>query len=295
MNVRRSFLLAPAVAVCAVVAGCSSGQQAAGPAQPSTASLAPARAASAAGGGSGPQWLLTRSALSQLLADPGVRDILAGSTVYELLQPGQRPLPGFAAEPVVTFSSLAVLRGLLGHVPPGTYGVLYDPEAWSFTPAAEQADPVAAASAAAGLAHAHHLKLLVAPALNLTTVMAPGSGAARWQEFLRLRLAARMARVADVLELQAQSLERDTSTYAAFVREATAQSRAANPGITILAGLSTNPPGAPVGSADLTSAIRATRDRVDGYWLNIPGQGPRCPTCNPPAPEIGMAAIRSSG
>jgi hypothetical protein len=36
-----------------------------------------------------------------------------------------------------------------------------------------------------------------------------------------------IAKVSDLLELQAQSLERSTSTYAAFVRDAAAQARAA--------------------------------------------------------------------
>ena len=95
-----------------------------------------------------------------------------------------------------------------------------------------------------------------------------------------------------MLELQAQSLERDTSSYVTFVREAAAQARAANPRVAILAGLSTNPPGAEVTSEQLTAAIHATRGIVDGYWLNIPGRGPRCPGCNSPRPDVGRAALR---
>ena len=44
---------------------------------------------------------------------------------------------------------------------------------------------------------------------------------------------------------------------------------------------------------ELTAAIQATKSLVDGYWLNIPGQGPRCPTCNPPRPDVGIAAMRA--
>src|SRR5215469_11034811 len=54
------------------------------------------------------------------------------------------------------------------------------------------------------------------PALTLTTPR-PGAGP-RWRQFLDLGLAGALARVCDVIELQAQSLERDTRTYAAFVR-----------------------------------------------------------------------------
>lgn len=240
-------------------------------------------------------WLLTRSALSQLLVDPAVREELQDSHVYEILQPGQQPLAGFTAEPVVTFASVTALENAVtgGQLPDGTYGVLYDPEAWTFTPVAEQLDPVQAATRAAAVAHAHGLRLIVAPALNLTTVLQPGSTQPRWRQFLDLNLVGGLARVADVVELQAQSLERDPPIYAAFVRAATAQASAANPGISVLAGLSTNPPGAPVDSEHLTAAIQATRSMVVGYWLNIPGQGPRCPTCNAPRPDIAIQTLQA--
>jgi hypothetical protein len=110
-----------------------------------------------------------------------------------------------------------------------------------------------------------------------------------------LNLAGRLARRADVIELQAQSLERDNGLYATFVRTATSQAGAANPRISVLAGLSANPPGAPVDSQNLTAAIDATRSTVAGYWLNIPGQGPRCPTCNPARPDIAIQTVRDLG
>jgi hypothetical protein len=236
-----------------------------------------------------PAWLLTRSALSQLVADPAVRAKLRGALVYEILPPGQPPLAGITAKPVVTFASATALEAAVtgGHVPAGTYGVLYDPEAWSFTPVAEQRDPVQAATRAAVVAHAHGLRLIVTPALNLTTVLA--SETPRWRAFLGLNLLARLAGVADLVEIQAQSLERDT----AVVQAAASQARTANPRIIVLAGLSTNPPGAPVDSRHLTAAVQATRSMVDGYWLNVPGQGPRCPTCNAPRPDIAIQTLQS--
>jgi hypothetical protein len=242
-----------------------------------------------------PAWLLTRSALSQLTADPAVRAKLRGALVYEILRPGQRPLAGITAKPVITFASAAALEAAVtrGRVPAGTYGVLYDPEAWSFTPEAEQRDPVQAATRAAAVAHAHGLRLIVTPALNLTTVLAPETRPPRWQAFLGLNLVARLAAVADIVELQAQSLERDTAAYTAFVQAATSQASTANRRIIVLAGLSTNPPGAPVDRHQLTAAVQATRSMVDGYWLNVPGQGPRCPTCHAPRPDIAIQTLQS--
>jgi hypothetical protein len=237
--------------------------------------------------------MLTRSALAQMLSNPGVRTGLERTRIYELLQPGQKPLSGIDATPVVTYPSVPELRSALedNSLPAGTGAVVYDPEAWSYTPAAEQRDPVQAATQAAELAHAHGLKIIIAPALNLTTVLEPGSSAPRSQTFLDLNLAGAMARTADTIELQAQSLERDPEAYATFVHAAAAQARARNPNVTVLAGLSTNPPGAAVNSQQLTDAIVASRPDVDGYWLNIPGQGPRCPTCNAPRPDLGIAVL----
>jgi hypothetical protein len=215
--------------------------------------------------------------------------------LLEILHPGQNLLPLAGAEPVVTFSSVVELEQAVsgGQLPAGTRMLLYDPEVWGFTPRAEQINPAAAAGRARAIAHAHGLSLIVAPALNLTTARPDPGGGPRWRQFLRLGLAGAIAKVSDVLELQAQSLERDTSGYATFVREAAAQARAANPQVAIVAGLSTNPPGAEVTSQQLTAAIHATSRVVDGYWLNIPGRGPRCPTCNSPRPDVGQAALRS--
>lgn len=231
-------------------------------------------------------WMLTRAALASVLSDPAARSRLAGAPVYQILRSGQPPLGVIPAVPVVTFTSVRELTQELsgGGLPTGTRAVLFDPEAWSFTPETEQRDPAKAARQALRLAHAHGLRLIVAPALNLTTLR-PASGP-RWQQFLRLGMAGAMAKVADVLELQAQSLERDTSSYAAFVHAAVRQARAASPRVTIWAGLSTNPPGAGVTSQQLTAAIQATSGVVSGYWLNIPGRGPQCPTCNAPRPDL---------
>lgn len=238
---------------------------------------------------------MTRAALSAMLSVPAMRPRLQRARLYEILQPGQQPLAGVAAVPVVTFSAVADLRTALadGQIPRGTGAILYDPEVWSYTPAAEQRNPVQATAQAASLAHAHGLQFIVAPALNLTTVLDPHGSAPRWQQFLDLGLAGSIARVADVLELQAQSLERDPSTYAAFVHQAAAQARAVNPNIRLLAGLSTNPPGAAVTSQQLAAAVQVSRSLVNGYWLNIPGNGPRCPTCNPPRPDIGAAVLNA--
>jgi hypothetical protein len=231
--------------------------------------------------------MLTRGALGQVLSDPTVAARLEAARVYEILTPGEQPLAVAGAEPVVTFSAVSALRQAVdgGQLPAGTRAVLYDPEVWPYTPVTEQRNPVQAARQAAAVTRAHHLTLIVAPALDLTTAQRR-SGGPLWRRYLRLNLVGAIARVAGVVEIQAQSLERAPQTYRAFVRAAAAQARAANPHVTVLAGLSTNPPGPVVSSQQLAAAIRASSAAVAGYWLNVPGQGPRCPACNAPRPDL---------
>jgi hypothetical protein len=276
-----------AAALGTTVTGCTAGDGAAGDGADGADGRDPSRGQAAA-----PAWLLTRRALAQVTADEAVVAGLARTRVYELVQPGQPPLARAGALPAVSFSSAAALaeavrRGLPAH----TQAVLYDPEAWAFTPAAEQRDPVGATALAARSAQSAGVQLIVAPALNLTSVLAPGSRASRSELFLELGLAASMGRYADVLELQAQSLERDTGGYAAFVTAAAAQARAVRPQLGLLAGVSTNPPGPQVAAGQVVAAIRAVRSVADGFWLNVPGPGPRCPTCNPIRPDIAVEAL----
>ncbi|MGD0927658.1 MAG: hypothetical protein ABR926_20970 [Streptosporangiaceae bacterium] len=282
-------------AVTCALASCSASSPPRGHASPPGSSPSGAFTPAALTPGGRPAWMLTRTALTQVASEPAVLAGLQRSRVLEILPTGQKPLAVAGAQPVVTFSSISELDQAVsgGQLPAGTRAVLYDPEVWAFTPRGEQLDPAGAAGRARDIAHAHRLALIVAPALNLTTVRADPAGGPRWRQFLRLGLAGAIAKVSDVLELQAQSLERDPSTYATFVRDAAAQARAANPRVAILAGLSTNPPGAEVTSQQLTAAIHATRGIADGYWLNIPGRGPRCPTCNSPRPDVGRVALRA--
>jgi hypothetical protein len=288
VRARELWAVAAITAVTSALASCSTQTPASNP-TPSAGSYSGGRLPA----GSQPAWMLTKTALTQMATEPAVLSQMQRSRIYEILRPGQRPLALAGAQPVVTFPSVSELAQVVGghELPPGTTTVLYDPEVWPFTPRAEQLDPAKAAQQARDIAHAHGLRLIVAPALNLTTAQPGGSGT-RAQQFLSLGLAGAIARSADVIELQAQSLERNRGTYAAFVRAAAAQARAANPRVTVLAGLSTNPPGAVVSSSQLATAIRATSGIVNGYWLNIPGQGARCPTCNAPRPDVGRAALR---
>ena len=273
-----------AVAVALAATGCG------GPA------VSPATTTTAGGPKLSPDgvvWLMTRSALAMVAGDPAVVGVLGKGRLYELVKPGQVPVPGVRATLAESFSSYATLAAAVagGTLAPGVTAVLYDSEHWSFTPLDEQLNFPGAMRQAASLAEAHGLTLISAPALTLASLLAPGAPDA-YAAYLQAGLG-REAALAPMVDVQAQRAERDPATYAGFVKAATAQIRSANPSAVVLAGLSTNPTGAPVTAYQLIEAIRAVHGTVDGFWLNIPTPGPKCPNCNPPNPAVGIEAITS--
>jgi hypothetical protein len=86
-----------------------------------------------------------------------------------------------------------------------------------------------------------------------------------------MKLPAISARFGDIFEIQAQAYElppfRKQDLYLRVVKESVAQARAARPGITIFAGLSTN---RAVSTPDMRHDFLISRGFVAGFWLNIP-------------------------
>jgi hypothetical protein len=193
-----------------------------------------------------------------------------------------------------TFTSYATLRTALadGTLPRGTRAVLYDNEDWTLTPVNEQRNPAKYEALAAALAHAHHLLFVSTPATTLTDRLAPGA-TDHYAAYLRLGLAASAARYADAIDIQAQGSEADLATYAAFVRSATQQARAANRHVLVFAGISTNPDGQQVTAAQFAAAVNAVRRYVSGFWLNVPAGGTACPRCGTPRPQVALPLLRS--
>jgi hypothetical protein len=69
-------------------------------------------------------------------------------------------------------------------------------------------------------------------------------------------------------------------------------SRATNPAVRVLAGLSTNPSSGDPTAQQLVDAVVATLGVVEGYWLNVPAPGPYCPACNPQRPDLAVALLQ---
>lgn len=286
MGVPLPLRLAGAIAIAASVAGmtgCASGHD------PHVGG-----GLSASGHGAASTWLFSERALREVGVDVAVRTQLERARIFEITGNYRQAQDELGGVPTVKFASYASMEKTIanGGLPRWVKAVLYDAEAWSFTPTAEQRAPGTYMAMAAELAHRHHLLFLASPALDLASVLQPGV-ARRAPAYLKLRLAAQAAVAADVVDIQAQSLERSTRTYVNFVRKAAAQARHAKPGVTVLAGVSSNPTGSQVSAAQLTRAMTGVRPYVDGYWMNIPAPGRLCPRCNPPRPDLAIAAIRS--
>ncbi len=208
-------------------------------------------------------------------------------------------MPGFLklwrCRRVRGFRSYAVMSRRLGSLA-NVWGVLYDPESWPFTPMAERLNVPHYASLAARLAHARGMRLLVTPATDLVHSISPyqrrrnfGDAA---REFIRLKIAAQTAPAADVYEIQSQGAEPDARLFVWYVRQAAAQVRRANPRALVLAGLSTNPHGLRVTAKEIFKEFQATRNLVQGYWLNVPGGGPGCPTCGRAQPQVAIEFLK---
>jgi len=269
-----------AVLVATLATACSGpgGQSATGgpPATGGQPAPAPTSAGSCHAGVSGAEnWIMGSGELSaaQAAGASSVRYAVGSAHLFVLLLRGQTSRAG---QEVADFRSYAELKKMIrqGTIAPGIRWVMYDNEQWSLTPADEQADPVHYEQLFARLAHRQRYKVILAPAQDLVPGFDKNSfraGQAVWPSYLSMGLAAASARAADIYEIQAQPYEmsvyRSQHAYADFVAAAAAQARAANPGIVIYAGLSTQRVSS---AAQLLQDYEATRNLVDGYWLNIP-------------------------
>jgi hypothetical protein len=220
-------------------------------------------------------WIMGSSELSaaRSASPSSVRHAVSAAHLLVLLLRGQSSSAGLE---VADFRSYAAFKKMIkdGNIPASIRWVMYDNEQWSRTPANEQADPVRYERLFAELAHRNGYRVILAPAQDLVPGFSSGtfqSGKSAWQSYLSMGLATASARYGDIYEIQAQPYEisvyRSQNAYASFVAAAAAQARAVNPNIVIYAGLSTQR----VSSAsELVQDYMATRNLVDGYWMNIP-------------------------
>jgi hypothetical protein len=237
-------------------------------------------------------WLFTKGALDSVIANPVAEARLTGAHVYEILSGRQKASTAVPVIPTVSFKSYATLAATIesGQLPSSIRAVIYDNEHWSKTPPEEQADPAGFYAKAAGVAHAHGLIFIATPAMDL--VLSSGAKVTNAADtFLASGIIGASARDADVVDIQAQSQERDPAAYKDFVTKAAAQIKAANPKAAIMAGISTNPHGWTITPDMLIADITAVADVAPGFWVNIPMGGTECPDCATPKPDVAIGAL----
>jgi hypothetical protein len=172
-----------------------------------------------------------------------------------------------------------------GAIPSNVRDVMYDPEGWASTPRGERRHPIAAMRAFSRTARAAGYGVIITPHPNLVDVRHAecqrGANEKTSAAYVRCGIGAAAARLADVVEIQAQWLEWDLSAYRSFVEAAAAQARAANPDVVVLAGLSTR---YATDAQGLLDAWDAVSDLVDGHYLAVP-QGIR--------PDVAASFLRT--
>ena len=150
---------------------------------------------------------------------------------------------------------------------------MYDPENWTATPVNEQQDPVRYMTLFGQLAHAHGLKVIQAPALDLATV--PGSvlprqsGESADQWFIRVNLAGAAAAAGDIFQLQDESNTTSGGQYAYMFNTAQTQAQTANASVRVFSEVST------LNGTAAQMATAAQSISPDGYYVAAAGNIPQ--------------------
>jgi hypothetical protein len=236
---------------------------------------------------SGVQWFASRDAVVMM------NDINATLTEYFFNQSNaftsfSLNLSFTASQRVASFTSISSFASALSSMNFfNVEWVIYDIENWSFTPLSEQLDPAGAMANFSQLAHENNLKAICTPAMDLVNVL-NCSGSQTWQKFLNCNIPAAAASVCDIFEIQAQGFINNASLFQEVVSECSLQALSVNANITIWAGLSTGPSGQNTTATALFNGFINTRNIVQGYWLNIPGNSSYCPKCTTPQPQLAI-------
>lgn len=122
------------------------------------------------------------------------------------------------------------------------------------------------------------LRCILTPARDLLLVSGSDcfkqNGETLDQAFIRCNIAGDAAKAgADIVSLQFQADEATPTTYANYTNQAAAQARAANPGVTVWAQLTTAISGSVQSSCTLYNAYTSIKNSVSGFWINVGSGG----------------------
>jgi hypothetical protein len=178
---------------------------------------------------------------------------------------------GYATTPVLSYTSYAqfasdVQRGAITY--PYKW-VMYDPEEWAATPVSEQQNPVRYMTLFGQLAHAHRLKVVQAPALDLAYVTGSvlprqrGETADHW--YVRVNIAGAAAAAGDIFQLQDESNTTAGGQYAYMFNTTETQAQTTNPKVLAFSEVSTVNGTA----AQMATAVRSISP--NGYYVAAAG------------------------
>jgi hypothetical protein len=224
---------------------------------------------------SGVRWIFYKEDFNHLNAEvPAVINrILAGPATYVLEhRAGGPPLPRKVIPAEMFFSSAALQAAIDQHrIIPGVKVVVDDLEDLGAAPAAERRNPMPAMKGFARAADSGGYQPVLIPGRDLMLVpramCAKQRGHTISQSYLHCGLPAAAA-YAPIYVIQSAAVETNLTALRQLVREAAAQARKANPGVTIFATLSVSPNGTYVPYTAVLQAARAIRPYVQGFEMN---------------------------
>jgi hypothetical protein len=238
--------------------------------------LAVALAAGPAGAATKPVWSMTAGNVQSLsAADPSTASYFFNtSTAYGagaslVKTPVQRR---YATTPVLSYTSYARFSSDIrsGAIRYHYKWVMYDPENWSATPVGERRAPVKYMALFGQLAHAHGLKVIQAPALDLgavtDSVLPRHRGESVDQWYVRVDIAGAAAASGDIYLLQDESNTTAGGQYAPMFNTTEGQARAANSKVLVFSEVST------VNGTAAQMATAAKSIRPDGFYVAAAGK-----------------------
>lgn len=179
---------------------------------------------------------------------------------------------GYATTPVLAYTSYAQFSSDIQNnkISYPYRWIMYDPEDWSQTPVGEQQDPIKYMKLFVQLAHAHGLKAIMAPALDLGSVSGtllprkPGETINQW--YVRVNIAgAAAAAGADMFILQDESNTANLAQYDSMFNSVKAQVQAAHPATSLYSEVST----ANGTASQMAAAVESIGP--DGFYVATPG------------------------
>jgi hypothetical protein len=178
---------------------------------------------------------------------------------------------GYATTPVLSYTSYGQFTSDIksGAIKYPYKWVMYDPEDWPQTPVDEQDNPVKFMELFGKLAHAHGLKVVEAPAMDLCSVAGTAyprqSGETCSQWYTRVNIAGAAAADGNIYILQDGSNIPNLGAYDSLYTGSAAQARAANSAISVYSEVST----ANGTVAQMTAAAKSISP--DGMYVAAPG------------------------